>query len=30
MKGFPSAYYLKGGWREWIGAKYPTEPRDPK
>jgi rhodanese-related sulfurtransferase len=23
--GFTKVYALKGGWREWIKAKYPTE-----
>jgi rhodanese-related sulfurtransferase len=25
-KGFTSIYVLKGGWNEWVRAKYPTEP----
>jgi hypothetical protein len=24
-KGFLNIYVLKGGWNEWIKAKYPTE-----
>jgi 3-mercaptopyruvate sulfurtransferase SseA len=23
--GFGKVYALKGGWREWISAGYPTE-----
>jgi len=23
--GFKKAYALKGGWREWLKADYPTE-----
>jgi 3-mercaptopyruvate sulfurtransferase SseA len=26
-KGFTDIYVLKGGWNEWIRAKYPTEPK---
>jgi len=26
-KGFKNIYVLKGGWNEWIKAKYPTEPK---
>jgi rhodanese-related sulfurtransferase len=24
-KGYTKAYALKGGWIEWMSAKYPTE-----
>jgi rhodanese-related sulfurtransferase len=24
-KGFTKACALKGGWNEWLDAKYPTE-----
>jgi 3-mercaptopyruvate sulfurtransferase SseA len=30
MRGFTKVYYLKGGWAEWVAAKYPTEPKDTK
>jgi 3-mercaptopyruvate sulfurtransferase SseA len=26
-KGFASVFVLKGGWKEWFKAKYPTEPK---
>jgi len=26
-KGYTKVYALKGGWIEWAGAKYPTEPK---
>ena len=27
QKGYAKVYALKGGWVEWLGAKYPTEPK---
>jgi rhodanese-related sulfurtransferase len=24
-KGYSKVYALKGGWQEWLEAKYPTE-----
>ena len=27
QKGFTKVFALKGGWIEWLGAKYPTEPK---
>jgi len=24
-KGYSKVYALKGGWHEWVDAKYPTE-----
>lgn len=26
-KGYKSVYALKGGWKAWEAAKYPTEPK---
>jgi rhodanese-related sulfurtransferase len=25
--GFKKIYALKGGWKEWKGAGFPTEPK---
>jgi rhodanese-related sulfurtransferase len=25
--GFGKVYALKGGWKEWEAARYPTEPK---
>jgi 3-mercaptopyruvate sulfurtransferase SseA len=25
--GFKKVFALKGGWKEWVKAKYPTEPK---
>lgn len=27
LLGFEKVYALKGGWREWLEAAYPTEPK---
>jgi 3-mercaptopyruvate sulfurtransferase SseA len=27
--GYKKVYALKGGWREWKKAGYPTEPKQP-
>jgi len=26
--GYEKVYALKGGWREWSRAEYPTEPKE--
>jgi 3-mercaptopyruvate sulfurtransferase SseA len=26
-KEFANVFVLKGGWKEWFLAKYPTEPK---
>jgi rhodanese-related sulfurtransferase len=25
--GYAKVYALKGGWKEWVNAGYPTEPK---
>jgi 3-mercaptopyruvate sulfurtransferase SseA len=30
MKGYEKAYFLTGGWDEWVAAGYPVEGRDKK
>jgi 3-mercaptopyruvate sulfurtransferase SseA len=25
--GFKKVFALKGGWKEWVKANYPTEPK---
>jgi 3-mercaptopyruvate sulfurtransferase SseA len=25
--GYQKVYALKGGWDEWVAAKYPTDPK---
>jgi rhodanese-related sulfurtransferase len=27
QKEYTKVHALKGGWIEWLGAKYPTEPK---
>jgi len=30
LNGYKKVYALKGGWRAWEQAKYPTEPKKKK